>query len=460
MSSLRLEQCRLIATMDDAGRELADTTLEIRDGWISGIGEATPDEAFDCVVDARRLIAIPGLVNTHHHLYQVLTRGFPESEGATLFPWLQRLYPIWSGLDEQMIYASTRTGLAELALSGCTTSSDHLYVFPDGSEGFMDAQVEAARSIGLRFHATRGSMDLGVADGGLPPDSVVQSLGTILRDSERTIDRYHDPAPGAMTRIALAPCSPFSATPELMRESAVLARNKGVLLHTHIAETVEEDAYSRETFGLSPVELLDSVGWAESDVWVAHAVHPSASDIELLARRDVAVAHCPTSNMLLGSGLAPVSTYRAHNIRVGLGVDGSASNDANDLRQEVKQALLVARVSGGADALSAREALRLGTRGGAACLGRDDIGSIEVGKAADITLFDADSLHLAGSQEDLIAGIVLGAPRPVAVIVHGEFIVRDGNLVMADSVDLARGHNDAARRLMSKATERGGSRLH
>ncbi len=452
MASLQLAGCRLVATMDDAGRELADTSLEIRDGWITRIGDDSKDVDFDQVVDARKLIAIPGLVNTHHHLYQTLTRGFPESEGITLFPWLQSLYPIWAGLDEEMVYASTRTGLAELALSGCTTSSDHLYVFPDGSESFMDAQVEAARSVGLRFHATRGSMDLGSSAGGLPPDNVVQSLDTILRDSERAIDSFHDPTPGAMTRIGLAPCSPFSATPELMRESAVLARKKGVLLHTHIAETVDEDTYSRDTFGLSPVQLLESVGWAASDVWVAHCVHPSESDIGLLSRYDVAVTHCPTSNMLLGSGLAPIATYLARNIRVGLGVDGSASNDSNDLRQEVKQTLLAARVRDGAEALSARDALRLGTRGGASCLGRDDIGSIEVGKAADIALFDADSLALAGSQTDLVAGIVLSAPRPIAVIVNGEFVVRDGHLERVDEDDIAHQHNAAARRLMTKAS--------
>jgi 8-oxoguanine deaminase len=446
--------------MDDAGRELTNTTIEMRDGWISGIGHESLEGKCDQVIDARHLIAIPGLVNTHHHLYQTLTRGFPESEGMTLFPWLQTLYPTWAGLDEQMIYASTRTGLAELALSGCTTSSDHLYVFPDGSEAFMDAQVEAARSIGLRFHATRGSMDLGVADGGLPPDSVVQPLETILRDCERAIDRFHDGAPGAMTRIGLAPCSPFSVTPELMRESAMLARSKGVLLHTHIAETLDEDAYSREAFGLSPVELLDSVGWAASDVWVAHCVHPTESDVDLLAERDVAVAHCPTSNMLLSSGLAPVAEYRARDIRVGLGVDGSASNDANDLGQEVKQALLVARVRDGVNALSARDALRLGTRGGASCLGREDIGSIEVGKAADIALFDSESIALAGSQEDLVAGLVLGAPRPVIVIVNGVVIVRGGNLVSVEAEDIVREHNAAAGRLMSKARETTHSRLH
>jgi cytosine/adenosine deaminase-related metal-dependent hydrolase len=453
VTSLKLSQCRLVVTMDDHGTEVPDATIAIRDRWITAVGSEPSEEQFDQVIDGRRLIALPGLVNAHHHLFQTLTRGFPESEGITLFPWLQRLYPIWAGLDDDMIYASTRTGLAELALSGCTTSSDHLYVFPDGSEGFMDAQVEAARSVGLRFHATRGSMDLGRSAGGLPPDSVVQSRDAIMRDSERAIHRFHDPEPGAMTRIGLAPCSPFSATPELMKESAALAREEGVRLHTHIAETMDENAFSRDAFGLSPVELLESVGWAESDVWVAHCVHPSESDIEILASRDVAVAHCPTSNMLLGSGLAPVFTYMQKRIGVGLGVDGSASNDANDLRQEVKQAVLVARARDGASAMSVRDALRLATRGGASCLGREDIGSIQPGKVADIALFDAESLALAGAQEDLIAGIVLGAPRPVAVLVNGEFVVRDGALVRCDSGELSRAQNTAARRLMRRANE-------
>ena len=446
--------------MDDLGLDLADTTVEIRDGWISSIGPERTEAPADTVVDCRRMIAIPGLVNTHHHLYQTLTRGFPESEGAELFPWLRRLYPIWAGLDEEMIYTSTRTGLAELTLSGCTTSSDHLYVFPAGSEHFIDAQVEAARSVGIRFHATRGSMDLGRSSGGLPPDSVVQSRDLILADCQRVIAAYHDPAPGAMTRIGLAPCSPFSVTPELMRESAALAREHGVRLHTHIAETMDEDRYSRTTFGVSPVGLLESLGWAESDVWVAHCVHTTEDDIGLLARKDVAVAHCPTSNMLLGSGLAPIETYRRRGMRVGLGVDGSASNDSNDLRQEMKAALLAARTRDGVGAMSARAALRLATRGGASCLGRDDIGSIEVGKAADLVLFDVDELALAGSQEDLVAGIVLGAPRPIAVLVNGEFVVRDSALVRCDSGEVARAHNAAARRLMTRAADGFSVRLH
>lgn len=460
MTSLQLSGCRLVVTMDDAGTELTDATIEIRDGWITGVGAPSSEFPAAEAMDARHLIAIPGLVNTHHHLYQTLTRGFPESTGMTLFPWLQMLYPIWSGLDDDMIYASTRTGLAELALSGCTTTSDHLYVFPAGSESFIDAQVEAARSVGLRFHATRGSMDLGQAGGGLPPDSVVQSRDAIMTDSERVINRFHDPAPGAMIRIGLAPCSPFSVTPELMRQSADLARSNGVLLHTHIAETMDEDAYSRATFGLSPIELLDSLGWAESDVWVAHCVHPTESDIALLARQDVAVAHCPTSNQLLGSGLAPIGAYLEQGMRVGLGVDGSASNDANDVRQEVKQALLVARTRNGATAMSVRAALQLATRGGASCLRRDDIGSIEVGKTADVVLFDSKALELAGAQEDLVAGIVLGAPRPVAVIVNGEFVVRDSLLTRCDADEVARHHNSSAARLMVRSREIERAGLH
>ncbi|HEX6507382.1 MAG TPA: 8-oxoguanine deaminase [Chloroflexota bacterium] len=450
MPSLKLKDCRLVATMNDAGDELADTTICVRDGWITHVGGDTPDERFDEVVDARRFVAIPGLVNTHHHLYQTLTRGFPESEGAPLFAWLQRLYPIWAGLDEEMVHASTRTGLAELALSGCTTSSDHLYVFPLGSAAFMDAQVEAARTIGLRFHPTRGSMDLGRSAGGLPPDSIVQSREEILRDSERVIDRYHDAEPGAMIRIGLAPCSPFSVTPELMRQTAALAREHGVRLHTHIAETLDEDAYSRSEYGMSPIRLLESVGWTHGDVWVAHCVHPAEADIELLGDRQVAVAHCPTSNMLLGSGIAPTRVFLQRGITVGLGVDGSASNDSNDLRQEVKQALLAARVRDGAEAMSTRTALRVATRGGAACLGRDDIGCIEVGKAADIILFDAGSLDLAGAQDDIISGIVLGAAKPHTVYVQGRRVVWQGALAQVDADVLARELNRHASRLLDR----------
>lgn len=450
MTSLLLERCRLVATMDDEGAELTEVSIAVDNGWISSVG-ATPARDFDRRIDCSRFAALPGFVNTHHHLYQTLTRAFPESRGQTLFPWLRQLYPIWAGLDEEMIGVSTRAGLAELLLSGCTTSSDHLYVFPPGSEHFMDAEITAALEMGVRFHATRGSMDLSVKDGGLPPDSVVQTIDAILADSERVIGRYHDASQGAMTRIALAPCSPFSVTPQLMRESAALARVHGVRLHTHIAETLDEDAYSRDHFGVSPVELLNTLDWLAQDVWVAHCVHPTEADIESMAATGTAVAHCPTSNMLLGSGLAPVRRFLHSGVPVGLGVDGSASNDANDMRQEVKQAVLAARVRDGAEAMPVRDALRLATRGGAAALSREDIGAIEVGKAADLALFDLTSLACAGGEEDPVAAVVLGSTRPSTVIVNGKVLVEDGHLTQHDEETLARRQRDASGRLLERS---------
>jgi 8-oxoguanine deaminase len=451
VSTLLLSHCRLLVTMDDARRELVDVSIVIEDGWIRSI-ESTPEGlTAEETIDCRDMVVVPGLINTHHHLYQTLTRAFAQSEGQTLFPWLRQLYPVWRGLDEEMILTSTRAGLAELALSGCTTSSDHLYVFPTGSDGFMDAQVSAASEIGLRFHPTRGSMDLGESAGGLPPDSVVQSIPMILKDSERVIERYHDPRPGAMVRVGLAPCSPFSVSPDLMRESAALARHHHVRLHTHIAETLDEEAYSRAGFGMSPIELLGSLDWLEKDVWLAHGVHLSEDDIQALAHGGTSVAHCPTSNMLLGSGLAPVRSMLDAGVTVGLGVDGSASNDANDLGQEVKQAVLTARVRDGAGAMSARAALALATRGGARCLGREDIGSIEVGKTADLAFFDVSGLEVAGGHSDLVTALVLGSLRPDTVIVHGRPIVRGGQLVNADARDLARKLNASSSRLLERA---------
>jgi len=450
MKSLLLADCRLAICMNGAKSELQGAWIGIEESQIVYLDAAPPARAFDDTLDCSRLIALPGLVNTHHHLYQTLTRGFPQSEGAGLFDWLRLLYPIWAGLDDEMIYTSTRTGLAELVLSGCTTCADHLYVFPAGSESFMDAQVEAAGSVGIRFHATRGSMDLGRSEGGLPPNSVVQPAEVILRDSERVIERYHDRSPGAMLQIGLAPCSPFSVTPELMRESARLARSQGVRLHTHIAETAEEHRFSMERFGISPVELLGTVGWLAGDVWVAHCVHPSEGDIMRLAGAQVGVAHCPSSNMLLGSGLAPTKQLIKAGVNLGLGVDGSASNDSNDLRQEVKQAILSARVRDGATALSVRAALWIATRGGAACLGRDDIGSLEVGKVADVVLFDSDALRCAGAEEDLLAGVVLGGVRPDTVLVGGRKVVRGGTLQELDESALAASHNTASRRLLER----------
>jgi cytosine/adenosine deaminase-related metal-dependent hydrolase len=361
------------------------------------------------------------------------------------------LYPIWAGLDEEMVYASTQAGLAELALSGCTTCADHLYVFPAGSERFIGAEVEAAKSVGLRFHPTRGSMDLSEKDGGLPPDSVVQSPDVILRESEQVIAEFHDPKPGAMVRVGLAPCSPFSASPNLMRETANLARRLGVRLHTHIAETRDEEEYSRQHFGVSPLRLLHDLGWLADDVWLAHCVHLDSGAIDLMARSHTGVAHCPTSNMLLASGLAPIRPLLQAGVAVGLGVDGSASNDGNDLRMEIKQAVLTARVRDGAEAMPVSDALRLATRGGAACLGRDDLGSIEAGKVADIALFDADALEYAGGQADLVAATVLGNARPRHVLVHGGFVVQDGDLLRCDRAQVAAQQNAASWRLLRKA---------
>lgn len=449
MTRLLLRDCRLVVTMDDAAAEPANVSVLIEDGFIREVGAGIIAEA-DEIIDSRRFVAVPGLVNTHHHLYQTLTRAFPLSTGRTLFPWLRLLYPIWAALDEEMIAVSTCTGLAELALSGCTTTADHLYVFPDGSAHFIDAQIAAAAEIGLRFHPTRGSMDLGETDGGLPPDEVVQPLDVILADSERLIGRYHDDRPGAMVRIALAPCSPFSVTPELMTETAALARRHGVRLHTHIAETMDEDRYSRDVFGTSPVGLLERLGWLAEDVWVAHCVHPEGRDIASLGAAHAGVAHCPTSNMLLGSGLAPIRSLLDAGACVGLGVDGSASNDGNDLRAEVKQAVLTARVRDGAAAMTVREALRLATRGGAEVLGRDDIGQIAPGMAADIALFDAESLAVAGGEADLPAAVVLGATRPDTVLVQGRVVVRAGRLTTADEQLLAARHNEASRRLLDR----------
>lgn len=451
--SLLIAHARLVFTGNDGGDEYAACSIGIRGGWIDYLGTDRPG-GYAREVDGGRLLVTPGLINTHHHLYQTLTRGFPESSGQTLFPWLRMLYPIWAGLTDEMIHASTAAGLAELVLSGCTTSADHLYVFPEGSERFMEAQVEAAREIGVRFHPTRGSMDLGEQDGGLPPESVVQRRERILAESEDAIRRFHDPAPGSMLRLGLAPCSPFSVTPELMTESAILARRHGVRLHTHLAETLDEDAYSRERFGVSPVELMERMGWLAPDVWVAHCVHPSESDLVLLGRTGTAVAHCPTSNMLLGSGLAPIVQFRERKIPVGLGVDGSASNDGNDLRNELKQALLVARARDGAGSMSTRAALRLATRGGARCLGRDDIGEIALGKAADLCLFNLDELGFAGGEEDAVAMAVLGAVRPADVIVGGKVVVEDHRLTGRQESDIAARQRRASAALISTASRR------
>jgi 8-oxoguanine deaminase len=431
-----------ICPLDDSGAEHEDGWVLVREGLVEAVGGG-PAPAAEVVVDVGGAVVTPGLVNTHHHLYQTLTRA--RAQEATLFEWLRELYPVWAQIDAESEYAAARTGLAELALSGCTTVFDHHYVFPRGRSGLWEAEVQAARELGVRIVASRGSMDLGESGGGLPPDSLVESIDEILADTERLAELQDE---DGMVQLAVAPCSPFSVTKELMRESAELARGLGLRLHTHLAETVEEDLYCRELYGCRPVEYLDELGWVAGDVWCAHCVHLSPDDVLAFGRAGVGVAHCPTSNLRLGAGVAPVRELVDAAAPVGLGVDGSASNERSDLFFEVKQALLVARGRGGPRAMTVREALRLGTRGGAAVLGRDDIGQLAPGKRADIAVWRRDGLELAGAEQDPVAGLVLSAPHRVdRLYVGGEEVVRDGRLVRADEDEIAREHRRLAARL-------------
>ena len=432
-----------IVTCDEAGTEHPAGWLLVEDGVVGALGTGDEPDA-DERVELSGAVVTPGLVNTHHHLYQTLTRARAQQEN--LFGWLRELYPVWAGIDAEAEYAAARTGLAELALSGCSTVFDHHYVFPRGRTGLVEAEVQAAREIGVRIVASRGSMDLGASDGGLPPDELVEDIDAVLADTERLVDELHEAGPGARAQIAVAPCSPFSVTKRLMAESAEYARRRELSLHTHLAETVEEEAYCMELYGATPVEYLTDLGWLGGDVWCAHCVHLSADDTADFAASGTGVAHCPTSNLRLGAGVAPVREYLDAGVRVGLGVDGSASNERGDLLHEVKQALLVARGRGGPTALTAREALRLGTRGGAAVLGRDDIGSLEPGKRADFAVWRTDGLELGGA-EDPVAGLVLSAPHRVdRLVVEGEDVVRGGALVRADEAEIARAHRVEARR--------------
>jgi cytosine/adenosine deaminase-related metal-dependent hydrolase len=424
-----------VVTMDDEGTEHEDGWVLVRDGAVEAVGGGASPEA-DEQRDLGGALVTPGLVNTHHHLYQTLTRA--QAQQADLFTWLKTLYPIWARLDGDAEYAAARTGLAALALSGCTTAFDHHYVFPDGQPDVIDALIQAASELGVHLVVGRGSMDLGESKGGLPPDSLVEETEVILEETERLAQRGVD--------VAVSPCSPFSVTRELMRDSAELARRRGLTLHTHLAETAEEDAYCRELYGCSPVEYLEELGWLADDVWCAHCVHLSPDEVQRFADTGTGVAHCPSSNLRLGAGIAPVRELLQAGAHVGLGVDGSASNERGDLVLEVKQALLVARGRHGPAAMTAREALRLGTRGGAAVLRRDDIGSLEPGKRADIAVWTLDGLELAGV-DDPVAGLVFAAPHRVdRLFVAGEEIVRGGRLVRADEDEIARQHRVQARR--------------
>jgi len=439
----------LVATCDDDTRELAGGWVAVTDGLISGVGVAGSEPTATRTVRADGCLVTPGLVNTHHHIYQNLTRAYRPATSSNLFGWLTTLYPIWAGLDEEASYLSAWVGLAELALGGCTTSMDHLYVHPTGGGDLITAEITAARELGMRFHATRGSMSRSQKDGGLPPDSVVQDDDTILAESERLVGQHHQRGPDAMIQVALAPCSPFSVTPGLMKATAELAERLDVRLHTHLAEDVDEDTYCLDVYGCRPVEYFEDVGWGTDRSWVAHCVYPNAEEIEKLAAWGTGVAHCPSSNQMIGAGLAPVSEFRAAGVAVGIGCDGSSSTDSASLWMESRNALLLGRLRGGPEAMQAREALDMATRGGARCLGRDgEIGQLTVGAVGDVAVWGLDGIRFAGALSDPIeAWLRCGPTSPRHTIVAGRFVVEDGDLVSPDVEDILTRHRAVATRL-------------
>ncbi len=451
MSTLLIRNARALVTMD--GREIAHGGLYARDGWIEEVGPsddlpATADE----VIDLTGHVVLPGLVNTHHHLYQTLTRAFPGAQEAGLFDWLRILYPAWAKMTPDHVRTATRTGLVELALSGATTVFDHQYLWPNGSR--VDDQLEGAEGLNIRFHVARGSMSLGESAGGLPPDSLVENHETILEDTARAISRFHDPDGGAMRRVVVAPCSPFSVTPELMKESAALAREAGVRLHTHLAETDDEEQFCLETFGHRPVAYMETLGWVGSDVWYAHSVHVGADEVRRMGEVGTGVSHCPSSNMRLASGLAPIGLYLDAGVPVGLGVDGSASNDTSHMLAEARQALLLNRLAvspgiGEGPQLTARQALEMATIGGARVLGRDDIGRLVPGRAADFIAIDLNRVEFAGALHDPVAAVILCAPSRVDHSwVGGDPLVQDGRVLGVDVENLIERHNTLSRDLI------------
>jgi cytosine/adenosine deaminase-related metal-dependent hydrolase len=440
MSEILIQNADVLVTMNAARDELASCDLLIRGGVIAAVGQGL--ETTGTVIEAQGCLVTPGLVNTHHHLYQTLTRAVPGGQDALLFGWLKTLYPIWARFGPEEMFISAQVGLAELALSGCTMTSDHLYLFPNGAR--LDDTIAAAGEVGLRFHPTRGAMSIGESAGGLPPDSLVEREAAILEDCIRVVDRFHDAREGAMVRVGLAPCSPFSVSRDLMREAALLARDKKVMLHTHLAENDEDIAYSLAQFGCRPGEYAESLGWVGDDVWHAHCVKLNSSEIDLFARSGTGVSHCPCSNCRLGSGIAPVRAMRDAGVKVGLGVDGSASNDMGNLAMEARQAMLLQRVANGADAMSA---LEIATLGGAQVLGRGDCGSLEVGKRADVAVWDMSGVEAAGSW-DRVALLLAGPMRVRDLIVEGRQVVRDGQLVTIDLPLVVERQNRLARALM------------
>jgi 8-oxoguanine deaminase len=451
MSTLLLKHATLLITMDEKRRRIGQGGLWVRDNIIEMVGPSSelPQEA-DRVIDASGMVVLPGLVNTHHHLYQTLTRALPAVQDVELFDWLVALYPIWAELTAEAIYVSAQIGLAELILSGCTTASDHLYIYPN--DVTLDAEIRAARELGIRFHPCRGSMSLGKSKGGLPPDRVVQSEEEIMADCQRVVDTYHDPDPYSMCRITIAPCSPFSVTEELMRQSAVWARQQGLTLHTHVAETLDEEEFCLRKVGLRPVEYMQKLGWVGEDVWYAHAIYLNEEEIDLLAETGTGVAHCPNSNMRLGSGIAPIREMLDKGVKVSLAVDGSASNDSSHMLTEVRMAMLLQRVQKGAGALSAQEALEMATLGGAAVLGRDDIGSLSPGKAADFIAINLDRLEYAGAGHDPLGALLFCRPVNVDLsVINGQVVVEKGYIVGFDLERAIARQNEISQEMLKRA---------
>ncbi|MFZ6708402.1 8-oxoguanine deaminase [Undibacterium sp. TC9W] len=451
MTSLLIKNARVVVTMDDTRREISNGAIYIIGNVIAEVGaSADLPQTADEVIDAADHVVMPGLINTHHHMYQSLTRVIPAAQNGELFNWLTNLYPIWANLTPEMVQVSTQAAMAELILSGCTTSSDHLYIYPNGCQ--LDHSLQAAQEIGMRFHAARGSMSVGQSKGGLPPDRVVEDEASILRDTQRLIETYHDSSRHAMQRIVVAPCSPFSVSRDLMRESATLARSFGVSLHTHLAENANDIAYSREKFNMTPAQYAEDCGWVGHDVWHAHCVQLDDDGIYMFARTGTGIAHCPCSNMRLASGIAPIRKMLDAGVSVGLGVDGCASNDSGHMLGEVRQAMLLQRVGFGPDAMTARHALEVATLGGARVLNRDDIGALKPGMSADIVMFSLKQIGYAGAWHDPVAALVFCTPSDVAYsIINGRVVVRDGQITSIDLPVVMERHNRLAHQLAEAA---------
>lgn len=453
-----IKNAHLIATFDDKYTTYRNGYVYLHGPEIVEVGQGDVDYLTDTVIDASNMLVMPGFVNTHHHLFQSLTRNIPLVQQAELFDWLINLYEIWRHLQREAFFVSAQTVMAELLLSGCTTTADHLYLFPSGTAGDMiDAEIEAARTLGIRFHPTRGSMSRGKSQMGLPPDDVVQTPEQILADSRRVLETYHDGSKFSMLQVALAPCAPFNVTSDLMRETVQLAREFGVRCHTHLAETLDEERYCQEIYGCRPVEYLRRLGWLGDDIWLAHCIHLNDDEIKMFGDTGTGVAHCPTSNMRLGSGIAPVRQMMEAGVQVGLGVDGSASNDGSNMLAELRQTLLIHRLTPH-KWLSAREVLEMATRGGARLLGREDIGSIQVGQAADLILINLNQIGFAGAMSDPLAAVVF-SPHQFAVhttIVNGRVVVRDGKLVNFDLTQLIERQNQISQEILDKASRHSG----